>query len=74
MEDKIAFIRGALKEIESSIIILRDAVSNDNNDITFEKVEDMLDILLNKMANDRIILDEFIDEFSTRYLKNEVIT
>ena len=74
MEDKIAFIRGALKEIESSIMILRDAVSNDNNDTTFEKVEDMLDILLNKMANDRIILDEFIDEFSTRYLKNEVIT
>lgn len=73
MEDKIAFIRGALKEIESSIMILRDAVSNDNHDLTFEKVEDMLDILLNKLANDRLLLDEFIDEFLAKDVKHEVM-
>lgn len=70
MEDKMAQIRVSFKEIASSIAILKDAVSNENKDITFEKIEDLLDVLINKMDKDRVIIDEFIDEFSIKYLKN----
>ena len=70
MEDKMAQIRVSFKEIASSIAILKDAVSNENKDITFEKIEDLLDVLINKMDKDRVIIDEFIDEFLIKYLKN----
>lgn len=62
MEDKIAEIRMSYKAIASSIMVLRDAVSNDNKDITFERIEDMLDILIAKMDKDWLLIEELIDE------------
>lgn len=71
MEDKIAEIRISYKEIASSIMVLKDAVSNDNKDITFEKIEDMLDILIAKMEKDWPLIDELIDEYLRKYVKED---
>lgn len=71
MEDKIAEIRMSYKEIASSIMVLRDAVSNDNKGITFEKIEDMLDILIAKMNKDWPLIDELIDEYLRNCLLKE---
>ncbi len=68
MEDKIADLRASIKEVHSSIMVLRDAVSNENGSIEYDQVEDLLEILINKMGNNILLFDEFIDEFATKYL------
>lgn len=43
MEDKLADIRDSIREVHSSIMILRDAVTNDNSSIEYDQIEDLLD-------------------------------
>lgn len=71
MEDKLANLRGSIKEVYSSIMVLRDAVTNENGSIEYDQIEDLLDILIFKMGNNILLFDEFTDEFVKKYLKEQ---
>lgn len=46
-------------EIESSLKVLKDCLTNENNEIIFKDVANTLEIIISKMHNTQISLEKF---------------
>lgn len=68
-EDCLAEFSCRYKEVFSSFSILRDALSNDMKDITFEQIEDMIEILFERMEENTASLEKVINVFHKEVLK-----
>lgn len=51
MDNELAEVRMNLKEIESILIVLQQAIQNENEVITFSNIDDNLEIIIEKVQN-----------------------
>lgn len=65
MENKLVEITVQLKEIESALLVLQEAIENENEKVTMENVNDILEIVIPKMSKTRKKLTNAIDEIFT---------
>ena len=70
MKNKINTLRGSYKEILSCIVILRCAMGQ-ANEIEYDQILDLIDILIEKMEGNAIEFDNIIDELVFNYKKIE---
>ncbi len=66
LEDRLAEFKWRYKEVFNSFGILRDALSNDMNEITIEQVEDMIEILFERMEENTTLFDLIMDKFQAK--------
>ncbi len=71
LEDRIAEFSWRYKEVFSSFSILRDALSNDMNDITFEQIGDMIEVLFERMEENTISFGKILTEFQESVLRSK---
>ncbi|MCM1010344.1 MAG: hypothetical protein NC390_05665 [Fusobacterium sp.] len=63
LEDRLAEFKWRYKEVFNSFSILRDALSNDMNEITVNQIEDMIEILFERMEENTTLFDVIMDKF-----------
>lgn len=63
LEDRLAEFKWRYKEVFNSFSILRDALSNDMHEITINQVEDMIEILFERMEENTTLFDVIMDKF-----------
>lgn len=51
MDDKLIELKFKIKEIKSCMIILQQAIQNKNDIVTFEHIDDNLEILIEKLIS-----------------------
>lgn len=62
-EDKIAKFRCRYGEVLGAIEILRGAVANEFDTVEISQVGGLLEIVYERMQQDMVLLDAFIDEY-----------
>lgn len=69
LEDRMAEFSWRYKEVFSSFSILRDALSNDMNDITLGQIGDMIEVLFERMEENTTSFGKILTEFQESVLK-----
>jgi len=65
MENKITDLYQHIKELESGLIVLQNAVQNDNNIISLENIDNNLEIIIEKVKKIISLTVIVINDFSS---------